>query len=470
MTQAVFDAVSAAVGGLNYWTIFLLMAVESSAFPFPSEIVMLPAGYLVAQGRLDFWLATLAGASGSLVGAWFNYYVLGRWLGRPFLEKYGRWMFVPPEKLALAERYFRAGAVWYTFAGRLIPVVRQLISVPAGIFRMAPLPFSLLTLAGATLWCAVLVGAGWAFGERTVALFADYSHLVALALAAFAASFVFLRVLRAARARWGRKADAAALALAFAAVYAGGFWFIPRLEAYLMFPKAGYAKMALPDVQAVTLTGTQGRISAAYAGTPSKGTVLYFHGNGQPLADLGHHLRFFTDLGYAVFAPDYPGYGESAGTPDEASAYDMADRAYAYLTEVRKVPADSIVVVGYSVGTGPASWLASQRPAGALVLLAPYASIQSAARALYGFAPQALWGLPDTFDTLSRVPGLALPTLVVHGDADRTIPHSQGALAYGALGSSRKKFVSLPGAGHNSLFRERIADTAAAWEDFFGTR
>lgn len=470
MGQHLTDLVASVFGGTGYGAVFFLMALESSVFPVPSEAVMIPAGYLAALGKLDPLLAIAAGGLGSVLGALANYYVLGRWLGKPFLEKYGKWVLVTPEKYARGEKLFLKGANFFTFVGRFIPVVRHVISIPAGIFRMPLAPFLLLTWIGSTLWCAVLVAAGWFFGEKMVAFFTEFSSMTLLVFEVLLALVVLRLGLHLAKKRWGRKSEWIVLAVFLAAAYAGGFSFVPKLEALLMFPKAGYAKMELPDVQAVTLSGSQGPISAAYAGTPSKGTVLYFHGNGQPLADLGYHLRFFTDLGYAVLAPDYPGYGESVGRPNEASAYDTADKAYAYLADVRKVPAASIVIVGYSVGTGPASWLASKRPAGALVLMAPYASMQAMGRALYGFAPQRLWNLPDTFDTLGRAPGLTLPALVIHGDADATIPQAQGAQVFSALGSSRKKFASVPGAGHNSLFRERIADAAAAWKDFFGTK
>lgn len=175
MTQEILRWVTQDVfGSMSYGAIFALMAVESSAFPFPSEVVMVPAGMLVAQGKLDPFLALAAGTAGSLVGAWFNFYVLGRWLGLPFLRKYGKWVFFSEKDYAKSEALFLKNAHWYTFAGRLMPVVRQVISIPAGVFGMRALPFALLTSAGAGIWCAVLLALGYFFGERMVAVVAAF--------------------------------------------------------------------------------------------------------------------------------------------------------------------------------------------------------------------------------------------------------------------------------------------------------
>lgn len=155
----------------GYAFIFAFMAIESSFVPFPSEIVMLPAGFLAARGELslhapvpDLVLAVLVGLAGSLAGAYFNYF-LSRWLGEPFLRRYGKWFFVKPEALDRAEEVFnRYGAVT-TFVCRLIPVIRQLISIPAGLSGMPLGRFTLFTGLGAGIWTAVLAATGYALGR-----------------------------------------------------------------------------------------------------------------------------------------------------------------------------------------------------------------------------------------------------------------------------------------------------------------
>ena len=155
----------------GYAFIFAFMAIESSFVPFPSEIVMLPAGFLAARGELtlhvpaaDLMLAIAVGVAGSLAGAYFNYF-LSRWLGEPFLRRYGKWFFVKPEALDRAEEVFnRYGAVT-TFVCRLIPVIRQLISIPAGLSGMPLGKFTLFTGLGAGIWTAILAATGYVLGR-----------------------------------------------------------------------------------------------------------------------------------------------------------------------------------------------------------------------------------------------------------------------------------------------------------------
>ncbi len=149
---------------LGYPGITILMAVESSAIPFPSEVVMPPAGYLVAKGRMSFPLVMLAGVSGSLIGALANYWVAG-WL-EPWLRRYGKWLLVSPQALDKAEAFFRRHGEIGTFIGRLVPVVRQLISIPAGLARMRMDRFIAYTTLGAGIWCLILAYIGYVLGQH----------------------------------------------------------------------------------------------------------------------------------------------------------------------------------------------------------------------------------------------------------------------------------------------------------------
>lgn len=162
---------------LGYTEIFFLMAMESSLLPVPSELVMIPAGYLAAQGVLNPWLAALVGGLGSLLGASCNY-LLGRFVGRAFLLRYGRWLLINDAKYHEAEALFIKNANIATFVGRFIPLIRHLISLPAGVFGMPKLTFALLTTLGATLWCGVLVLLGYTLGEAALRIVTEYSHLI----------------------------------------------------------------------------------------------------------------------------------------------------------------------------------------------------------------------------------------------------------------------------------------------------
>ena len=165
------DTIAALAPVWGYALIFAFMAIESSFIPFPSEIVMIPAGFLAARSELslhapvpDLLLAILVGLVGSLAGAYFNYYLSSK-LGEPFLRKHGKWFFLKPEALDRAEEVFnRYGAVT-TFVCRLIPVIRQLISIPAGLSGMPLGKFSLFTGLGAGIWTAILAATGYVLGR-----------------------------------------------------------------------------------------------------------------------------------------------------------------------------------------------------------------------------------------------------------------------------------------------------------------
>ncbi len=180
------------VGALGYPGIFFLMFLESSFFPFPSEVVMPPAGYLAAKGKMSLWLAVLSGTAGSLAGALFNYY-LAMLLGRPFLERYGRYLLLSREKLARLDDFFNRHGAISTFVGRLLPGVRQYISLPAGLARMNVMVFSIYTVLGAGIWVSALALVGYLVGENEE-LIHRYVRELSLGMVAVSALIVFVYV------------------------------------------------------------------------------------------------------------------------------------------------------------------------------------------------------------------------------------------------------------------------------------
>jgi membrane protein DedA with SNARE-associated domain len=163
---------------MGYPGIFLLMAMESSIFPVPSELVMPPAGYLVQQGQMNMTLVILSGTFGSLAGAYLNYFV-ALWLGRPLLVRYGRYVWIKEEHFTRVEAFFQRHGEISTFIGRLLPVIRHLISIPAGLARMNHVRFTLYTLIGAGIWVSVLAWIGYFIGAER-ALIVQYSHQAVL--------------------------------------------------------------------------------------------------------------------------------------------------------------------------------------------------------------------------------------------------------------------------------------------------
>ena len=182
---------------LNYWTITLLMAIESSFIPFPSEVVVPPAAYkAAASGELNVWLVVFFATLGALIGAFINYY-LAVWLGRPIVYKFansriGHMCLLDEQKVKKAEEFFVRYGVAATLVGRLVPAVRQLISIPAGLARMNIAKFALFTAIGAGLWNGVLAALGYFLEavvpeEQLIATVTKYSHEIGYGIMAIVA-------------------------------------------------------------------------------------------------------------------------------------------------------------------------------------------------------------------------------------------------------------------------------------------
>ncbi len=169
MLHEFIDWILATVHDWGYTGIFVLMALESTVLPLPSEVVVIPAGYLAYQGKMGVVPIFLASTLGSLAGAFINYY-FAMLVGRPFLERYGRWFFVRPDLLHKTDAFFARHGAISTFTGRLIPGIRSLISLPAGLTRMNRLVFSLYTLVGAGIWTVVLIAMGYSIGGNEALL------------------------------------------------------------------------------------------------------------------------------------------------------------------------------------------------------------------------------------------------------------------------------------------------------------
>jgi len=166
------------IARMGYPGIVFLMTLESSVFPIPSELVMPQAGYLVSLGTMSMPLVILLGILGSWLGALLNYSV-AMWLGRPFFLKFGKYFFCPQDKFAMVERFFHAHGEISTFTGRLIPVVRHLISIPAGLTRMKMSHFLLYTGIGSAIWISILTYIGFLCGKNMDRI-KKYSHICTL--------------------------------------------------------------------------------------------------------------------------------------------------------------------------------------------------------------------------------------------------------------------------------------------------
>ena len=184
----------------GYLGIVVLMAMESSIFPVPSEIVIPPAAFLAAQGKLNFTGVVLAGTLGSYLGAAITYWISAK-VGRPLVMKYGRFFLMSPNKLESAESWLARYGAGGVFFARLLPVVRHLISIPAGVLRMNFAVFSAVTVTGSLIWCYILAYLGReAFSvapelldspEQMVAAINGQSHIFLLVVLLMAVLYVF---------------------------------------------------------------------------------------------------------------------------------------------------------------------------------------------------------------------------------------------------------------------------------------
>lgn len=188
MEEFIVNLTGGALDNLNYFWIIVFMTIESSFIPFPSEVVMIPAAYMAAaEGQMSIPMIITCGTTGALFGALINY-ALAYYLGRPIVyrfanSRFGHMCLINQEKVEKAEAYFYKHGVISTLIGRLIPAIRQLISIPAGLSKMNIWKFMIYTCLGAGVWNAVLVGIGLIFHsqigkEELIAKISHYSHII----------------------------------------------------------------------------------------------------------------------------------------------------------------------------------------------------------------------------------------------------------------------------------------------------
>ena len=210
------------IGHHGFWAVFALMGVDA-LLPVGGELIMLYAGAVAAgaiagqhplifghvlkTGFESYAVLALGGTLGYLAGSLAGW-AIGRWGGRALLERHGRWLHLPPERVDRAERWFARYGVWSVFFGRLTPLVRSFISVTAGVFETPIVPYTLATLAGSAIWCFAFAGAGWALGSSydSVHHAFRYVDVLVVVLAVAGLSWAALRETRRRRPR--RRAQA----------------------------------------------------------------------------------------------------------------------------------------------------------------------------------------------------------------------------------------------------------------------
>ena len=210
-------------------------------------------------------------------------------------------------------------------------------------------------------------------------------------------------------------------------------------------PPASYTK-DLPGLELIASSKVETTALLHLKAAPGKPTLLFSHGNAE---DMGDWLPIFEEwhsMGFGILAYDYPGYGQSKGSPSEASSQRSIAAVSKHLI-ASGVPASSIVIVGRSVGSGPSVWLASRIEAKALILISPFTSAFNVAFPLpFPILPR------DRFPNFKRIQKIQTPLLIIHGENDEVIPFSHGKKLFTASPSPTKQLLPIPSAGHNDLF------------------
>lgn len=200
MLNSLFNFFISITEGLGHIGVLILMAIESSFIPMPSEIIIPPAAYLASLGKMNIFMIIFLGTVGSLIGAIFNY-IIGYYLGRPIVYKladhrFAKFILINREKLERSESYFLKNSKSATFIGRLVPVIRQLISIPAGFCKMNFLSFSFYTTLGSLIWVSMLAGLGYFIGMNQE-LFTKYYKESVVVLSLIGILYFMFKIYRA---------------------------------------------------------------------------------------------------------------------------------------------------------------------------------------------------------------------------------------------------------------------------------
>lgn len=196
LLEAISHWIISVIGALHYFGVVLLMAIESACIPLPSEIIMPFSGYLVSQGKFNLHFVAFAGAFGCVLGSIVAYYV-GKYGGEKLIRKYGKFILISPHDLDIATRWFQRYGQYAALIGRMLPIIRTFISLPAGIAKVEIKKFLAFTFIGSLPWCYVLAYIGQKLGENWASIrvyFHKFDYLIGILILIGAGAYIYLHI------------------------------------------------------------------------------------------------------------------------------------------------------------------------------------------------------------------------------------------------------------------------------------
>jgi membrane protein DedA with SNARE-associated domain/pimeloyl-ACP methyl ester carboxylesterase len=457
------DLIGPLIARYGYVIIALVIAAEGVGIPLPGETALLTAAAFAARGKLSIVGVILASTIGTVLGGSGGYWI-GRTGGIVLVRRVGKWVGLDEHSLQKAHDFFTRHGAKTVFAARFIALLRIASGLLAGAAEMPFSTFSIYNALGGFTWSLVIGVLGYEFGEHLHKLDNVVGRWALIGLGVVLVGYLVWRWARRraagagapmtpARAAW----LAGRIALVGAVVYVVVLVGAVVTQQWFVFPGTLIPGRVSSDTaigaRRIDFQSTDGIAQVAwqldFPGGGSPYWMLYFHGNGTTVPLQRQRYALFRALGFNVFAPEYRGYAGVPGRPSEAALEHDAAAAFDYLVTVEHVPADHVVIYGWSLGSAVAIDLATKRSARALLVEGSPASVVAVGARDFFFLPVDWLMTSNRFESDRKIEAVHAPILVVHGAHDRRVPIANGRRIY-ALANPPKAFLELPEGGHDN--------------------
>jgi membrane protein DedA with SNARE-associated domain/pimeloyl-ACP methyl ester carboxylesterase len=459
----VIDVIGPLIARYGYVIIALVIAAEGIGIPLPGETALLTAAAFAARGKLSIVGVILASTVGTVLGGSGGYWI-GRTGGLAVVRRVGKWVGLDEHSLQKAHDFFTRHGAKTVFAARFIALLRIASGLLAGAAEMPFVTFSIYNALGGFTWSLVIGLLGYEFGEHLHRLDTVVGRWALIGLAAVLLGYLVWRWVRRRSAAEGQPMTparaarlAGRIALVGAVVYVVVLAGALATQQWFVFPGTLIPGQVGPDTaigaRRIDFQSVDGVGQVAWQiDVPGDGSpywMLYFHGNGTTVPLQQQRYALFRALGFNVFAPEYRGYAGVPGRPSEVALEHDAVAAFDHLVMVEHVPADHVVIYGWSLGAAVAIDLATKRAARAVLVEGGPASVVAVGAHDFFFLPVDWLMTSNRFESDREIAGVHAPILFVHGLHDRRVPITNGRRLY-ALANPPKAFLELPDGGHDN--------------------